>query len=121
MHSNQSYSTTVSNTAPVGGVVAMGVAGALITGAVSAAQEIRKVKEGEEDRAQAVSRVAKESLGGGLALATGAVVAKTLFRSTGLGLIAMLAVGAGVKYAYDGFMKPNAEAKASASKTPKTK
>ena len=88
----------------LGGVAAAGVVGAAVTGAVAAARDLRKVKEGEMDKETAIKTVAKEALGGGLAVAAGAAVAKTLFRTSPLGFVAMLAVGVGAKYAYDTYV-----------------
>lgn len=95
-------STNAPYAAPATGIVAAGLTGAIITGATTAAREIRKVKSGELDRAEAMSTVTKEAIGGGLAVATGAAVGKLLFRSSLLGAITMVAVSVGVTYALDG-------------------
>lgn len=117
MHSTQNTPQYTSSTnklasvaTPINGVVAMGVAGALVTGSVAAASEIRKVREDKADNVQALVKVGKEALGGGLAWAAGAAVAKTVFRSNILGILTMVAVSAGVKYAYDGLTSPKAAA-----------
>ena len=88
----------------LGGVVAAGIAGAAVTGTVAAARDLRKVKDGEKDKDEVIKTVAKEALGGGLAVAAGAAVAKAVFRTSPLGFVAMLAVGVGAKYAYDTFV-----------------
>ena len=88
----------------MGGVAAAGIVGAAITGTVAAARDIRKVKNGEKDKEEVIKAVAKEALGGGLAVAAGAAVAKTIFRTNPLGFVAMLAVGVGAKYAYDTYV-----------------
>lgn len=123
MYPTEYNKTNVSNAPAVGGIVAMGVAGALVTGSVAAATELRK-KENAECRAHTAMKVGKEALGGGIAWAAGAAVAKTLFRSNVLGIVAMVAVSAGVKYAYDGLTAPKeavAEKEAAPAKTAKTK
>lgn len=118
MYPSEYKKTNVPSAPAAGGIVAMGVAGALVTGSVAAATELRK-KENAQCRGQTVMRVGKEALGGGIAWATGAAVAKTLFRSNILGIVAMVAVSAGVKYAYDGLTAPK-EAEAE-KKTPPAK
>lgn len=123
MYPTEYNKTNVSNVPAVGGIVAMGVAGALVTGSVAAATELRK-KESAECRSQTAMKVGKEALGGGIAWAAGAAVAKTLFRSNLLGIVAMVAVSAGVKYAYDGLTAPKegvAEKEAPPAKAAKTK
>lgn len=123
MYATEYKQANVSNAPAAGGIVAMGVAGALVTGSVAAATELRK-KENAECRGQTAMKVGKEALGGGIAWATGAAVAKTLFRSNILGIIAMVAVSAGVKYAYDGLTAPKeaeAEKEAAPAKTAKAK
>ncbi len=104
MHSFQ-YKQNLTGLTPassINGVMASGVAGALITGAMAAASELRETAGNKEKRREAIGAVAKEGFGGGLAVAAGVAVGKTLFRSNILGLLAMFAVSAGVKYAYDG-------------------
>lgn len=123
MYPTEYTKTNVSNVPAAGGIVAMGVAGALMTGSMAAATELRK-NESAECRAQTIMKVGKEALGGGIALAAGAAVAKTLFRSNLLGIVAMVAVSAGVKYAYDGLTAPKeagAEKEAAPAKTAKAK
>ena len=90
----------------MGGIVAVGVAGALLTATFSAAKEIRKVRQEGKDSTEAVVSVAKESLGAGLATAAGAMVGRTFFRSSALGVAAMLAARVGVMYAYEGLTAP---------------
>lgn len=117
MSSTQSTSKNLATTkvttapAPINGIAAMGVAGALVTGSVAAAREFRNTQTDDETKTNALAKVGKEALGGGIAWAAGAAVAKTLFRSNILGIVAMVAVSAGVKYAYDGLLAPK-EAKA---------
>ena len=86
---------------PVSGILAAGMVGAAITATLVAARELREVKQENKDNVEALGNIAKESLGGGIAVAAGAAVAKTFFRSSTLGFAAMLAVGIGTKYAYD--------------------
>ena len=101
-YTNQAYQSLASSSSSLGGLAATGLAGAVVSGTVAAAKGMREVREGK-DRSEIVRTVARESLGGGLALAAGAFVARSLFRSTPLGFVAMLAVSIGAKYAYDGF------------------
>jgi hypothetical protein len=99
----QAYPQTQTRTVlPVGGIVAMGLAGAVITAVGATARGLRDAKDGAKTRAEVVTDVAREALGGGLATAAGAAVAGTVFRSGALSLAAMAAVGIGVKYVYDG-------------------
>ena len=108
---NNSQSQYPGNFTPVScSLVSLGVAGALVNGSVAAADEIRKAREGKEDRAQAVTNVAKEAVGGGLAVAAGAAVARALFRPSLVGAVAMVAVSVGVKYAYNNLMAKAAAA-----------
>lgn len=86
---------------PIGGIMAAGLVGAAITGTIAAARGLREVQDGAKEPSRAVVSIAKEALGGGVALAAGAAVAKTLFHSSRLGFVAMLAVGIGAKYTYD--------------------
>lgn len=101
----QAYPQTQTRPAlPVGGVVAMGLAGAVITAIGATARGLRDAKTGAKTRSEVIGDVAKEALGGGLATAAGAAVAGAVFRSNALSLAAMAAVGIGVKYAYDGMV-----------------
>lgn len=112
-------SAPVPYVSPTLGIVSAGVTGAVITGAGSAACEIRKVKNGEIEKSEAVSTVAKNALGGGLAVATGAAVGKLLFRSNILGAAAMVATSVGVLYALNGLKDKKQAAPAEAEKTVK--
>jgi hypothetical protein len=126
MQSNQYsqyyYPTSAPTVSAVDGYVAFGVARALLTATSSVAREIRNVKEHGKDPTQAVVSVAKETIGTSLANVAGAVVGKTLFRSSALGFATMLAVSVGVKYAYDGLTTPKvAEAATTPVKAAKSK
>ena len=114
----QAYTTPV---APASGVFAMGVAGALITATSTAARGVRDVQSGLKTRQEAVNTVVKESLGAGLAVAAGAAVGKTLFRSGPACLLTMLAVGVGAKYVYDGMVDNALRAAAPAEETARNK
>ncbi len=121
-HYYQPYPTSAYGYPQPGGVAVLGVTGALLAGSMAAAQAIRKVKNKELDNAQALSQVAKESLGAGIATAAGAAVGKTLFQSGPLSLAAMIAVSIGVKYAYDELLMPKtAERPTAPAKTSKSK
>lgn len=110
MYQYQQYQTypqnqTLTRSAiPTGGIVAMGLAGAVITAVAATARGLRELKDGDATRSEVIGEVAKEALGGGLATAAGAAVAGTVFRSNALSLVAMAAVGIGVKYVYDGMV-----------------
>lgn len=99
----------ISPVAAPGGVVAAGVAGALVVASMGAAKAIRKVRAGKKTHTEAANKIAREALGTGIAMAAGAAVAKTLFRSNALGLAAMVAVSIGAKYAYDEMLHTCAE------------
>lgn len=116
----QAYVTPVS---PLRGIVSMGVAGALISATSTVARNIRDIQRGTKTRQEALNGVVKESVGTGLAVAAGAAVGKTLFRTSGAAcLLTMLAVGIGAKYAYDGMVESACvavEEGAAKNKTPK--
>ena len=100
---NQYYPSQYRQTTlPAGALATMGFAGAVIGGAVAAARDLRRVKDGAMTREHAVGDVVKEAVGSGLATAAGAAAAGTFFRSSALSLAAMAVVGVGTKYLFDG-------------------
>lgn len=101
-YNNYSNFSTFGQPFSIGGLLSAGITGALITGATATASNFRKVQAGSQTRLEALGNVAKEAVGGGLAVAAGTAVARTLFRANPLGLLTMFVVSAGVKYLYDG-------------------
>lgn len=75
--------------------------GAVVGGAVAAAQGVRRVKTGEMTRAEAVADVGKEAAGTGLSAAAGVAVAGALGLGGLLGLAGIIGVAAGTKYVWD--------------------
>lgn len=78
-----------------------GLAGAVVGGAISAAKNIKAVKNNEISKEEAVRNTAKEAAGTGLATAAGVALAGAL----GIGgIVSLLVVGSaatGVKYFWD--------------------
>lgn len=88
--------TGVGRSAVVGGI-----AGALIGGTISAAKQIKDVKENKKTKEEAVKETLKDTAGAGLATATGMVIVGAL-GFTGLSsLLLMAGAATGVKYLWD--------------------
>ncbi len=81
------------------------VAGAVIGGAVSAAKQMKDVKDGRLTKEQAVENTVKDAAGTGLATAAGMAVASGLGMGLAMSIIAMTAASAGVKYLWDSSVK----------------
>jgi hypothetical protein len=118
-------SKNVSHLAPHAGL-AMGGLGAIIGGTAAAAKNIRRVKNEEIDREEAVRDTLKETAGAGIAAATAAVVVRSVGATGLFGLVGIMAVAAGAKYVWDSAMTPKtaknpAPGKASGTKTGKAK
>jgi hypothetical protein len=77
--------------------LAMGAAGAIVGGAVAAARDIDKVKQGDMTRDEAVKDVLKESGTTGLATATATAVVSSLGLTGVLSLAGLVAVAVGTK------------------------
>jgi hypothetical protein len=81
--------------------LAMGGVGAIIGGTAAAAKNIRRVKDGEIHREEAVRDTIKEAAGAGLATAA-ATALVGVFGATGLlSLVGIVAVATGTKYVWD--------------------
>ncbi len=82
-------------------VVNTGIAGVLVGGALSAAKNMRDCKENIITKEQAVSNVARDAAGSGVATAAGAFAVSAV-GITGVGAL-LVAVGAmvGAKYYWD--------------------
>jgi len=88
--------------------LAMGGVGAIIGGTAAAAKNIRRVKDGEIHREEAVRDTIKEAAGAGLATAA-ATALVGVFGATGLlSLVGIIAVATGTKYVWDAATAPAA-------------
>jgi hypothetical protein len=106
--------------------LAMGGVGAIVGGTAAAAKNIRRVKEGEIKREEAVKDTIKEAAGAGLATATAAAVVGAVGATGLLSLLGVLAVATGTKYLWDAATAPGnapsaAEAKPQKEKPAKSK
>lgn len=81
------------------------VAGAIIGGAVSAAKQMKDVKEGKLTKEKAIENTVKDATGTGLATAAGMAVASGLGMGLVMSIVAMTAASAGVKYLWDSSIK----------------
>lgn len=82
-------------------VGASGGLGAVVGGVVATAQDVKRVKQGEMTKAEAVADVGKEAVGTGLSAAAGVAVAGALGMTGLLGLAGIVGVAAGTKYLWD--------------------
>ena len=78
-----------------------GAMGAIVGGALAAAQAIPKVKNNQINASQAVGEVFKEAAGTGVATAAGACVAGAVSLGGFTSLLAMFGVATGVKYLWN--------------------
>jgi len=81
--------------------LAMGGAGAIIGGTAAAAKNIRRVKNEEIKREEAVKDTMKEAAGAGLATAAATAVVGAVGATGLLSLAGILAVATGTKYLWD--------------------
>lgn len=81
--------------------LAMGSVGAIVGGTVAAAKNMRRVKDHEITRQEAVKGIVKEAAGAGVATAAAAVVARSVGARGIWSLVAVFAVAAGTKYVWD--------------------
>ena len=110
---NQTYPTQQRLTnLPVGAIATMGMVGAMLGGVITAARDMREVRSGAMTRSEVVGDVLKEAVGTGIATAVGTAAAGTVFRNSALALGAMVVVGVGAKYLYDGVVNAATSAKA---------
>ncbi len=80
---------------------AAGGVGAIVGGAVAAAQDVKRVNQGEMTKAQAAADVGKEAVGTGLSTAAGVAVTGALGVTGLLGLASIVGVAAGTKYLWN--------------------
>lgn len=112
---NQAYPTKQQLTSlPVGAIATMGFVGAMLGGVVTAARDMREVREGSMTRGEVMGDVLKEAVGTGLATAVGTAAGGAVFRNGALALATMAAVGIGTKYLYDGLVGAACDAKKAA-------
>ncbi|GEM_PF-2473453 len=86
--------------------LAMGGVGAIIGGTAAAAKNIRRVKDAEINREEAVRDTIKESAGAGLATATATAVVGAVGATGLLSLVGILAMATGTKYLWDAATAP---------------
>ncbi len=104
MHTTSSSNIGVSRFVPHI-ALAMGGVGAIIGASASAAKNLRKVKEGETDKEDAIRNIVRDAAGSGLATAV-ATAAVTAIGGTGiLSILGVLTVATGAKYIWDGAVK----------------
>jgi hypothetical protein len=98
---------------PVAGAALLGgaVFGAVIGGTSSAVTNVRKVKQGEMEREEAVRAVAKEAAFTGLAAGTATGVVGALGLGGVLALVGVAAVATGARYALDRTFERKTDAK----------
>jgi hypothetical protein len=97
--------TNVSRLVPRAALTLGGV-GAVIGGASAAAKNIRRVKEAEVNREEAVKDTIKEAAGAGLATAAATAVVGAVGATGFLSLLGVLAVATGTKYLWDTATSP---------------
>ena len=81
--------------------LAVGGVGAIIGGTAAAAKNIRRVKNEEINREEAVRDTVKEAAGAGLATAAATAVAGAVGGAGWLSLLGFMAVATGAKYVWD--------------------
>jgi hypothetical protein len=81
--------------------LAMGGVGAIIGGTAAAAKNVRKVKEEEMTREEAVRDTIKEAAGTGLATAAATAVVTAVGATGWLSLVGIVAAATGAKYIWD--------------------
>jgi hypothetical protein len=97
--------------------LAMGGLGAIIGGTAAAAKNIRRVKNSEIKREDAVRDTIKEAAGAGLATAAATAVVGAVGATGLLSLVGILAVATGTKYLWDSATVPDKMAPAATEKT----
>lgn len=86
----------------------IGILGAIIGGAVAAAQVIPKVTDQQYDSGQAVGEVLREAAGAGVATAAGAGVAGAVNLGGFVSLVTLFGAATGVKYLWNTAFGPDA-------------
>ncbi|MBC2712737.1 MAG: magnetosome protein MamC [Desulfosarcina sp.] len=94
--------------------------GAIIGGTAAAAKNIRRVKDAEINREEAVRNTIKEAAGAGLATAAATAVVGAVGATGLLSLVGILAMATGTKYLWDATTAPE-KAPAAAPKEAKPK
>lgn len=85
--------------------LAMGGVGAIIGGSASAARNLRKVREGELGKEEAIRDIVRDAAGSGLATGV-ATAAVGVIGGTGiLSILGLLTIATGAKYIWDGAAK----------------
>ncbi len=126
-HHPTSYYQTGVNGSPAGmtGLAArpvwnFGAMGAIVGGALAAAQAIPMVKNKQIDAGQAVGEVVREAAGTGVATAAGACVAGAASLGGFVSLLAMFGVATGVKYLWNSAFGANEPQPALVEAAPET-
>jgi hypothetical protein len=86
--------------------LAMGGIGAIVGGTAAAAKNIRRVKNAEINREEAVKDTIKEAGGAGLATAAATAVVGAVGATGLLSLVGILALATGTKYLWDAATTP---------------
>lgn len=86
--------------------LAMGGVGAIIGGTAAAAKNIRRVKDAEISREEAVKNTLKEAAGTGLATAGATAVVGAVGATGFLSLLGVVTVATGAKYLWDAATSP---------------
>jgi hypothetical protein len=115
----QSATTRVTRFVPQASL-AMGGVGAIVGGTAAAAKNIRRLRDAEINREEAVKDTFKEAAGAGLATATATAVVGAVGATGLLSLVGLLAVATGTKYLWDAATTPK-KAVAAAPKNSKPK
>lgn len=99
--------------------LAMGGVGAIVGGTAAAAKNIRRVKNEEINRQEAVKDTVKEAAGTGLATAVATAVVHAVGATGLLSLVGILAVATGSKYLWDAATEPGKAPAPEATEKPK--
>ena len=97
--------------------LSMGGVGAVIGGTAAAAKNIRRVKEAEISREEAVRNTLKEAAGAGLATAAATAVIGAVGARGLLSLVGILTVATGTKYLWDAAVAPGKKPSAASEKS----
>jgi hypothetical protein len=112
--------TQIARSVP-GATFAMGGVGAIIGGTAAAAKNIRRVKEAEIKKDEAVKDTLREATGAGLATATATAVMGAVGATGLVSILGVIAVATGAKYFWDGITQPAKPQPAPAKKRPARK
>jgi len=81
--------------------LAGGIAGAVVGGTISAAKQVKDVKDEKITKQEAVKNTAKDAAGSGIATAAGVAVAGAIGVGGLTSLLVMATAATGVKYLWD--------------------